>query len=775
MEGFSSGSLSPVSSYYNSDSEPNEEELGVEEEFRNLLKNGDNSKICKFIESWESQQPQAQPQQIQKRALHLAIEEKCKDIEVFKTLLRVGCDPLEVDSNHKTALTILLEQKEFENDDEDCTISTLLGEWELRRAATKDSKIFRLIHSRNWKDLYSFLLTSSDPVKLLCKVDAKYAGISPIHEIAALNDVTTMKKILKKFKGIDLNVKAIGSGNTPLHEATHLTSAEMVNFLLENGAKCDVKNAAGKIPAHLGTEKIQVIIEIKNMTTLQADADSKDSLVKPKKTTMKSDSSDSLSREERKLKQIIGFLDQIESNDNDREVDSEYELEGELEGGVKRRTSTISNNLADLESVLQREVHSGRTILHRFARRNQSEKLLKFLKDHDFDESKCKLMKIFEVIDNSGSTPLHDAAAEGSLEAAKIFLFGSRAAKAKNLLIDPSIPAAITGDTPLHAAASSGNTEIVELLLAVGADKEAVNIEGKKAIDVTISKNVKKLLNPKESDHKKEAAEYRDLESKLVKKEVNTKINDTTNNNSIADVPVKRGPGRPRKYPRPDEPIIKISKTESVKIDTDKETTTTNNNCSSSPLSSVAAAATSLQNFSFTDIEKDSCIILIRFKEEWLMLKDQFQQILSHLHLNINNNIINTSNTNSDNLDFLNFTTATQSDKQLLSSLPKIGNLISLLQSREEMNFVPKTLAMQLIEKEFRVHLTGPFGYIDIPRIRKRNADTADFNTSSSGCPLKLKMKLEKEQQQDINSKSYWLTNTKIIFEEQKSPKNFQM
>jgi ankyrin repeat protein len=783
LEGFSSGSLSPVSIYYNSDSESNEEEFGVMEEFKKILKGGDNSKICKFVESWEQQrlqeELQEQNQNFLKGALHIAIKEKCKDLEVFKSLLRAGCDPLELDSSQKTALTVLLEQKEEEeveqedqenfNNDEDCTISTLLGEWELRRAATRDSKIFQFIHSRNWKDLYSFLLNSADPVGLLCKPDAKYAGISPIHEIAALNDVMTMKKILKKFKGIDFNAKAIGSGNTPLHEATHMTSVEMVNFLLQNGAKCEVKNAAGKIPAHLGTEKIQVIIEINAMTKSQEEVKqtstlklsskkSADLFVKATKSAS-SDAVDSadLSREERKLKQIIGFLDQIEkhefSGDSDRQnikdqsnnekrytrdqSDNEQQYSG---GSGEFKGNKIVSNPNPPENVLQREGHSGRTILHRFARRNQSEKILKFLKENDFDEIKCKMMKLFEVIDNSGSTPLHDAASEGSLEAVKIFLFGRKAAKIKNLLMDPSIPAAITGDTPLHAAVSSGNVEIVELLLAVGANKEAVNIEGKKPIDMTRSKSVKKLL----------------LNPNFEKEDINIR-EDTLN--IIQSVPpeflVKRGPGRPRKYPRPAEKMEIISSSEMIESE--------NIEMISCTISCPPPAQ--LKNFSFNEIEKDSCIILVKFGEEqeWLMLYDQFQQILSSFHpcpLNFNNLVL----------------TPKPGDKQILKSLPKIGNLISSLQSRDDLKFIVKREAIQIIEKEFCLHLTGPFGYIDIPRILSNYPNNNPGNHPGNNLPLKLKLKLEKRSEISLSqSQSSFSNNLEISlkqFDEQKSPKS---
>ena len=342
LDGFSSGTLSPVSSYFKSDSEEFEEESEDEEAedieesddteeaddteaetsadteastdaeatdtdsftdteastdtssddsedykikmFRNILKSENNFKILNFIESF--------PFNLPKKSLHICIEINCKNLEIFKSILRNGCDPLELNSDGKTALTILLEQKEnnFEEEESNCLISTLLGEWELRRAATNNVKIFKFIHSKDWKGFFKYLKEfqsnqhhqkeekqkEDDVINLLSKPDPKYAGISPLHEIAAMNDVKCLKKILLEYKHlINLNIKSIGNGNTLLHEAAHMSSMETVKLLIEFGARCDIKNASGRIPSHLGTEKIQVIFEFKYLSKFKAESDEK--------------------------------------------------------------------------------------------------------------------------------------------------------------------------------------------------------------------------------------------------------------------------------------------------------------------------------------------------------------------------------------------------------------------------------------------------------------------------------------------------------------------
>ena len=752
LECFSGGTLSPVSSYCNSDAEPEDEpefrpksSSSSSSEFRKVLRKFTGGDFFKFIENWK----------IPKMALHICVEEGCKDLEIYKALLRAGCNPLELDFDRKTALTLLLEQKEADiktkieemvAEEDRCLISTLLGEWELRRAATNESQLFKLIHSRNWKDLYEFLQQENpeDPARIIYKPDPKYAGISPLHDIAATNDVIALKKLLNKFKGsIDLNVKAIGSGNTPLHEASHMSATEMVGLLLESGARSNLKNAAGKIPAHLGTEKIQVLIEFHKMS----DTNSGLSVNKAKSTSKelsskkaadlfvqatKSASSESLSREERKLKQIIGFLDQIEKHKDENATAETAETEKE---GKRAK-------LIDLETILQRESHTGRTILHRYARRNQSEKLIIFLRTQELTSTQCKDLKVFEVIDNSGHTPLHDAAAEGSLETAKIFLFGGRTAKVKNLLIDPSIPATLTGDTPLHAAAAAGNVEIVELLLEVGAKKDAVNIEGKKAVDVTISKSIKKLLETRATEQPI-AAENKAAPGSTIKPTEHQLI------------PMKRGPGRPRKYPRPIETTLHSSaKTKEI---------------IRSPSKLSQAHPPLPLNELFHD--KSNCIILVKFEDEWLMLEEHFSSIYQHLLAKQH------THHTTDEIDQIRFRPASQSERTEISKLPRLGNLIEVLQvlNSSPLSFIPKGVATQIFEKEFDFTLTGPFGYIDIPKIRG-TAPASD--KLYGGCPLKLKMKLGKDfdsGQTAVVSSLHLLAAASFNLELPKSPKTLQM
>lgn len=723
LDNFSSGSLSPVSDYFDSEAEAEAEEENLEGEFRGLLRAGDESKILKFIEGSNVSINVGAGSTIQSKFLHIAVEERCRELEVFKSLLRVGCDPLEVNSAQKTALTLLLELKEFDDRDfeEDGQISTLLGEWELRRAATRESKVFKLIHARNWKDFYGHLRALEDDeaaVNLLCRPDPKYAGISPLHEIAASNNVAFLKKLLAKYPTLDLNVKAIGSGNTLLHEATHMTCTEMVTFLLEMGVRCNVKNAAGRIPAHLGTEKIQVIIEIRHMMQQSSSTDS-----------------------------MKGGFEGLKNKDHKEQKDNKDEMNNHTHhkstDSIQEEQQTAND---DFNVLLQRESHSGRTILHRYARRNQTQKLLKFLKVNDFSDARCKDLKLFEVIDNSGHTPLHDAAAEGSLECAKVFLFGcSGSIHKRRLLMDPSIQAAVTKDTPLHLAAEAGHVDMIELLLQVGASKEAANIEDKRPADVCKMKSaVKKLLcGNVEVDSDSDIV-------KKKKKQRGEKTHVTIDTNT--SMPVKRGPGRPRKYPRPDD---------HDKVPKSKDSPTHHTPPSAqSQLTLKSPLKLPLQEILPC---KARCLLLVKFQSaDWLLPASQFLALYTHLNAIYADNTIP-----ADGL----FIEITESQRRDLRGLPRVGPLVDLLlqTTANDLRFVAKSAALQLLESKFNIALTGPFGYLHIPKLYSQNHPQV-----YGGCPLKLKMK----RQRDLvigKDQANWVSH--LAAEEKefrpKSPKSF--
>ncbi|KAI6655942.1 guanine nucleotide-binding protein (G protein), subunit alpha [Oopsacas minuta] len=92
--------------------------------------------------------------------------------------------------------------------------------------------------------------------------------------------------------------------------------------------------------------------------------------------------------------------------------------------------------------------------------------------------------------DNAGWTPLHEAANFGHTSLVAFLLRCGAKANAQS----------IDRETPLHDAALSGHEKICKLLLHYGANPLNVNKDGKTAIDLTESSNIKQILSdPKQS------------------------------------------------------------------------------------------------------------------------------------------------------------------------------------------------------------------------------------------------------------------------------------
>lgn len=82
----------------------------------------------------------------------------------------------------------------------------------------------------------------------------------------------------------------------------------------------------------------------------------------------------------------------------------------------------------------------------------------------------------------SGETPLHHAALKGHRKTVELLIAKGADVNAKE---------SVRGATPLHRAAGAGQADVVELLLDQGANVDAVNDDGKTALDYANS-----MLNP---------------------------------------------------------------------------------------------------------------------------------------------------------------------------------------------------------------------------------------------------------------------------------------
>eukprot|EP01101_Sappina_pedata_P001011 TRINITY_DN11134_c1_g1_i1.p1 TRINITY_DN11134_c1_g1~~TRINITY_DN11134_c1_g1_i1.p1 ORF type:complete len:134 (-),score=57.77 TRINITY_DN11134_c1_g1_i1:122-523(-) len=89
-------------------------------------------------------------------------------------------------------------------------------------------------------------------------------------------------------------------------------------------------------------------------------------------------------------------------------------------------------------------------------------------------------------IDAIGNTALHWAASGGHLAAVNLLIQHKADVNAKNK----------NDDTPLHKASWRNHADVCEVLLDAGCNRDTVNKEGKSALDLSRSKDVRKVLVP---------------------------------------------------------------------------------------------------------------------------------------------------------------------------------------------------------------------------------------------------------------------------------------
>ncbi|KAI8051005.1 hypothetical protein BDF22DRAFT_745205 [Syncephalis plumigaleata] len=142
-------------------------------------------------------------------------------------------------------------------------------------------------------------------------------------------------------------------------------------------------------------------------------------------------------------------------------------------------------DMTELDRRARHRDSSGRTALHRRAKRNDLENAQQLLA-HGADVN-CR--------DNAGWSPLHEAALAGHTNMVRLLLShgANVAVQAENL------------DTPLHDAAEAGYVEVVQLLLEAGASPTVKNEHGKTPLDLVDVEAVK------DDEERRIATEIREL------------------------------------------------------------------------------------------------------------------------------------------------------------------------------------------------------------------------------------------------------------------------
>ncbi|KAF2811736.1 ankyrin [Mytilinidion resinicola] len=94
----------------------------------------------------------------------------------------------------------------------------------------------------------------TEAVKLLLEHNVQYDfrdlfGRTIIHAAACNNQFRTLRVILERCKGLDINAQGSRSGETALHDAARSGFVRTVQVLLEYGALTTIENYAGRTPA----------------------------------------------------------------------------------------------------------------------------------------------------------------------------------------------------------------------------------------------------------------------------------------------------------------------------------------------------------------------------------------------------------------------------------------------------------------------------------------------------------------------------------------------
>jgi ankyrin repeat protein len=173
--------------------------------------------------------------------------------------------------------------------------------------------------------------------------------------------------------------------------------------------------------------------------------------------------------------------------DHGAKVDGAPSRHRPLRGAIEQRRTAVVELLLERGAPIGADPQGMPPAIHHAAGYANSPEIIRLLLKHGA-----------KVDDRSmtGSTPLHFAAAFGSLSSAEELL----ALKAD---INDSD---LTGITPLHVAARAGKPKMVEMLLQHGADAKALDKKGQRPLDLTVRNPTDTSLDPADNYGRRLAA-----------------------------------------------------------------------------------------------------------------------------------------------------------------------------------------------------------------------------------------------------------------------------
>jgi len=179
-------------------------------------------------------------------ALHHAVSNK--NLEAVKLLLDLGFDVNAKDNADNTPLHLAVSRANYKKTKPSAiAISELLIERNASVTARNNKEQTPLITAARGNAPLEIIILL---LKHNSEIDAQdNEGNTALYYAVGRNQKKPIEQELYINKGADVNHKSL-SGKTPLHYAAMRGSAEMINFLISNGAKVNAADNMGVLPIH---------------------------------------------------------------------------------------------------------------------------------------------------------------------------------------------------------------------------------------------------------------------------------------------------------------------------------------------------------------------------------------------------------------------------------------------------------------------------------------------------------------------------------------------